>query len=172
MIPTSEHIREAEELLPPKGCSCNENRLDRLGYHDEYCPAYYRPTITQALASRDAKHALDIAGRDAKFEAHTKAVSAFLNELLAVYDPCADTDAVIPVKDACAALLLHATTERQSAYDRDARIAALEGALRHCIRHVDEYANCADEIELGAYGACREVSDIARTALKQDTPAS
>lgn len=117
MIPTSEHIEEAERLLPSKGCSCNQGRLERLGYHDEWCPAHYRPTLAQALASRDEKHVTELAVRDA-------------------------------------------------------RIAALEAALKHCIRHVDEYANCADEIELGAYGACRDVSQIARTALKQDGPAS
>ena len=43
-----------ERLIPDKGCSCNQGRLERLGYHDEWCPMHYRPAVAAALQSERA----------------------------------------------------------------------------------------------------------------------
>lgn len=82
LLPTAEHIRDSEELLP---CSCLE-KYRHDGDHNSMCPAHYRPTIAQSLASRDAKHALEIAGRDARIQALEAALSLAVC-MLAPYEP-------------------------------------------------------------------------------------
>lgn len=66
-----------------------------------------------------------MAEMDARFDAHTKAVGQFLNELYAVMvDSCAEGTITVP--EMKAALLAAAIRDR----DRSARVEALEQALR------------------------------------------
>lgn len=53
-IPTASSLADAERLLPDTGCNCNQGRLERLGYHDEFCTLHYRPAVALAIqAERD-----------------------------------------------------------------------------------------------------------------------
>lgn len=91
--------------------------------------------IDGALA--DANYLFDLTSSQAaeitrereKFAAHTAAVSIFLNEMLAILDPCADETATLPVKDVCASLVLHGTAQRQSLMDQQYEITRLTAAL-------------------------------------------
>lgn len=64
---------EAERLLPDTGCNCTHGRLERLGYHDQWCTLYYRPAVAEALATRDAEIA-SLKDRIARLEADNAAV--------------------------------------------------------------------------------------------------
>lgn len=112
-----------------------------------------------------------------KFKAHTEAVQTFLAEMMAVYDPCAS--GVVNVKDACAMLLLNATTDRQTISDQIERIVVLEKALERIERWFGEfpetgrYWDVPENTQPVSYGACygsngeRDfMREIARKALE------
>lgn len=100
-----------------------------------------------------------------QFTEHTKAVSTFLGELMAIYDPCEDADAVIPVKDTCATLLLHATTSRQFAYDQDAKLHARDERIKVLEAALEFYADPDTYFAVSMFGdspcgdIVRDVSD-------------
>lgn len=83
-----------------------------------------------------------VKSRDAKFVAHTAAVQTFLQEMVAVYDPC--NDAEMDVQEACRWLVKTATDMRQVAEDQCDKIAELEKREAEARAHLKQALSLAD----------------------------
>jgi hypothetical protein len=121
-----------------------------------------RTTIVRLSGELTASQARE-AEKDKLFAEHTRAVGDFLRDLLAVYDPCADETAAIPVKEACAQLIAHATADRQNAYEKDARIAELEADRKVGAKRLIGMVQYADWLERNP-GITAEGSEPAKLA--------